>query len=398
MTQENLRPSSERLIGSFDHWDSDLAVDPYPIYQALRDRCPVARSDEYGGFWVLSRYADIDAAAQDTGTFSSRSISIPVEIGLGGLRVPPLDQDPPEHTRFRHLLLPFFSPGRALKLEPLTHQVAASLIDGFISDGGCDAAEAFCKPLPIAVLARILGVEPADQALFAEWTTAIVEHGATDPARAAKAGADIYAYFANLLDARRDDPRDDLVTYLLEAELNGERMSDDERLGCSVLLLLAGIDTTWSTLGSFMWYLAQDAETRRRITADHTSMIAGVEELLRVFAPTSVARITTRETIIDGHCIAQQQPVLLPFPSANRDERAFPDPDQVVLTRSPNRHLAFGSGAHRCLGAHLARMELRVALEEFLGRIPNFHLAHPEEVVWKAGPIRGPRRLELTFE
>jgi cytochrome P450 len=398
MTHEKVRPASDRLVRSFDHWDPDLAVDPYPVYQALRDRCPVARSDEYGGFWVLSRYADIDAAAQDTGTFSSRSISIPVEIGLGGLRVPPLDEDPPEHTRFRQLLLPFFSPGRALKLEPLTRQVAAELIDGFVSEGGCDAAEAYSKPLPIAVLAQILGVEPADQALFAEWTTAIVEYGATDPARAAKAGADIYAYFANLLDARRDDPRDDLVTYLLEAELDGERMSDDERLGCSVLLLLAGIDTTWSTLGSFLWYLAQDPETRRRITADHTSMIAGVEELLRVFAPTSVARITTRETMIEGHCIPENEPVLLPFPSANRDERAFPDPDEVVVTRSPNRHLAFGSGAHRCLGAHLARMELRVAVEEFLGRIPHFHLAHPEEVVWKAGPIRGPRRLELAFD
>jgi cytochrome P450 len=320
-----------------------------------------------------------------------------VEIGLGGLRVPPLDQDPPEHTRFRQLLLPFFSPGRALKLEPLTRQVAAGLIDGFISEGECDAAEAFSKPLPVAVLAQLLGVEPADQALFAEWTTAIVEYGATDPARASKAGADIYAYFANLLDARRDVPRDDLLTYLLEAEVDGEQMSDDERLGCSVLLLLAGIDTTWSTLGSFLWYLAQDPQTRRRIMADHTSMITGVEELLRVFAPTSVARITTRETLIDGHCISENQPVLLPFPSANRDERAFPEPDQVRLDRSPNRHLAFGSGAHRCLGAHLARMELRVALEEFLGRIPNFHLAHPEAVVWKAGPIRGPRRLELAF-
>jgi cytochrome P450 len=398
MAQEKVGSPIDRLVQSFDHWDPDLAVDPYPVYRALRDRCPVAHSDEYGGFRVLSRYADIDAAAQDTATFSSRSISIPVEIGLGGLRVPPLDQDPPEHTRFRQRLLPFFSPGRALKLEPLTRQVATSLIDGFISEGRCDAAEAFAKPLPIAVVAQILGVEPADQALFIEWTAAIVEYGATDPPRAAKAGADIYAYFVDLLEARRHDPRDDLLTYLLEAGLDGERMSDDERLGCSVLLLLAGTDTTWSTLGSFLWYLAQDSDARRRIMADQIGTLTGIEELLRVFAPTSVARITTRETIVGGHCIAEDEPVLLPFPSANRDERAFPEPDQVLLSRSPNRHLAFGSGAHRCLGAHLARMELRVALQEFLGRIPNFHLADPEGVVWKAGPIRGPRQLELSFD
>jgi cytochrome P450 len=127
-------------------------------------------------------------------------------------------------------------------------------------------------------------------------------------------------------------------------------------------------------------------------------MIMGIEELLRAFAPTSVARITTRETVIGGHRIAENEPVLLPFPSANRDGRAFSEPDRVLMSRSPNRHLAFGSGAHRCLGAHLARMELRVALEEFLGRIPDFHLADPERVVWKAGPIRGPRQLELAFE
>jgi cytochrome P450 len=398
MAQEKIGRQVDRLVQSFDHWDPDLAADPYPVYQTLRDQCPVAHSDQYDGFWVLSHYADIDAAAQDTATFSSRSISIPVEIGLGGLRVPPLDQDPPEHTRFRRLLLPFFSPARALKLEPLTRQVAVSLIDDFISDGRCDAAEAFAKPLPIAVLAQLLGVEPHDQALFTEWTTAIVEYGATDPPRAAKAGADIYAYFVDLLEARKQDRRDDLLTYLLEAELDGERMSDDERLGCSVLLLLAGTDTTWSTLGSFLWYLAQDAEARRRITSDQTNTIMGIEELLRAFAPTSVARITTREALIRGQCIAENEPVLLPFPAANRDERVFPEPDQVLLTRSPNRHLAFGSGAHRCIGAHLARMELRVALEEFLGRIPNFHLADPEGVVWKAGPIRGPRRLELAFE
>ena len=398
MAKGKVEARVDRLVRDFDHWDAELAVDPFPIYQQLRDECPVAHSQQYGGFWVLSRYVDIDAAARDPGTFSSKSISIPVEIGLGGLPVPPLDRDPPEHTRFRQLLLPFFSPGRTRKLEPLTRRVAAGLVDAFVSEGGGDVVAAFSKPLPIAVIAQILGVEPDDHALFTEWTTAIVEGGATDPEHAARAGSDIYAYFVNLLEARRRDRRDDLVSYLLDAELDGERMADQERLGCCVLLLLAGIDTTWSTLGTFLWYLAQDPEACRFITTDESHIVAAIEELLRAFAPTSVARITTRQTVVGGQCIAESQQVLLPFPAANRDERAFPDPDRVQLDRAPNPHLAFGAGVHRCLGAHLARMELRVALEEFLGRVPNFRLADPDTVVWKSGPIRGPRVLELMLD
>jgi cytochrome P450 len=387
-----------RLVDHFDHWDPDLAGDPYPIYTELRDQCPVARSDQHGGFWVLSRYADIEAAARDATTFSSKSPSIPLEIGLDGMSIPPLDQDPPEHTRYRQLLLPFFSPGRSLKLEPLTRAIASRLVDDYRANGGGDVVEAFSKPLPIAVVAQILGVEKSDHDLFNEWTSAIVEDGATDPDKAAKAGRDVYAYFVKLLDERRRFPRDDLLSHLLEAEIDGDQMSDGERLGCAVLLLLAGIDTTWSTLGSFLWYLARDAKTRSQLVEDPSKIPSAVEELLRVLAPTSVARMATCDTSIDDQKICAGDPVLLPFPSANRDERAFAQPDRVLIDRSPNKHLAFGAGVHRCLGAHLARMELRVALEEFLGRIPDFVLADDDPVTWKSGPIRGPRRLELRLQ
>jgi len=387
----------DQLVRTFDHWDEGLAADPQPVYRQLRDQSPVAHSDRHGGFWVLSRYADVDAAARNPVAFSSTAISIPIEIGLGGIPLPPLDQDPPAHTRFRQLLLPFFSPGRTAKLEPVTREVAGRLVDGFRDAGHCDVAAAFAMPLPVAVLARILGVETEDEERFGRWISDIVEGATADPARAAQAGADVYAYFVDLLEARRRHPRDDLLTFLLEAEVDGGTMTDEERLGCSILLLIAGIDTTWSTLGSSLWYLAQDADARRLVARDRSAIGPAVEELLRVFAPTSVARITTTEVVVGGCPIAAHQPVLLPFPSANHDERQFEDPDRVVLDRSPNRHLAFGSGIHRCLGAHLARMEMRVALEEFLGRIGEFRLADGDAVEWKAGPIRGPRRLELVF-
>jgi cytochrome P450 len=383
----------DRLVRSFDHWAPELAVDPQSVYQALRDQCPVAHSDQHGGFWVLSRHEDIEAAARDAATFSSTSVSIPLEIGMGGLPIPPLDQDPPEHTRFRQQLLPFFSPARTLSLEPLTRRVAAELIEEFKDAGGCDVADAYARPVPIAVLAQILGIDPKDHELFTAWTTAIIEDAAADPDKAAKAGAELYAYFGELLAGRRRNPGDDLLSFLL-----GTDASDEERLGCAILLLLAGIDTTWSTLGSIFWYLAQDPDARHHIAQDESNMMPAVEELLRAFAPTSVARITTRETTVAGQRIPAGCPVLLPFPSANGDERAFSQPNRVVLDRSPNRHLAFGAGVHRCLGAHLARMELRVGIEEFLRRIPDFRLAGEDAVDWKSGPIRGPRRLELIFD
>jgi cytochrome P450 len=387
----------DRFVESFDHWDPDLAADPHAVYDRLRRECPLAHSDRHGGFWVLSRFADIEAAARDHATFSSTSISIPLEIGLGGLPLPPLDQDPPAHTRFRQILLPFFSPARTAALEPFTRRVASRLVEGFAPDGRCDAADAFAKPLSIAVVAQILGVAADDRERFGRWISAIVEGGATGPEEAARAGADIYAYFVALLDARRHAPRDDLLTFLLDAAVDGERLTDDERLGCAILLLIAGIDTTWSTLSSSLWYLAQDRDSRQRILAGESAILPAVEELLRVFAPTSVARITLSETTIRGTTIAARQPVLLPFPSANRDEEVFEDADRVVLDRTPNRHLAFGAGIHRCLGAHLARMELRVAFQEFLSRIPDFRLANPDGVVWRAGPIRTPKSLDLIF-
>ncbi|MBO0732620.1 MAG: cytochrome P450, partial [Acidimicrobiaceae bacterium] len=255
------------------------------------------------------------------------------------------------HTRFRQLLLPFFSPLRTAKLEPFTRQVAASLVEDMARDGKADAADRLAKPLSIAVVAQIMGVAPEDRERFSEWIAAIVEGGATGPETAAQAGADIYAYFVDLLEARRHDPRDDLLTFLLQTQVDGEPTTDQERLGCSILLLIAGIDTTWATLSSSLWYLAQDPEARHRMVADEDGIYPAVEELLRVFAPTSVARYTLTDTTVNGQPIAAEQPVLLPFPSANRDPEAFEDPDRVVLDRTPNRHLAFGSGIHRCLGA-----------------------------------------------
>ncbi|MHB1582886.1 MAG: cytochrome P450 [Acidimicrobiales bacterium] len=388
-------PAVARLVEVFDHWDPELAEDPFPVYEALRQRCPVAHSDVYGGFFVLTRYEDIETAARNHQTFSSRSLLIP-DVGLMP-KSPPLDLDPPAHTQFRQVLLPYFSPGRAQKLEPITRSAAAELVESFAGRGHCDVARDFAKHVPIAVLSHVLGVEARDEALFSTWTDLIVS-GGPDPEVSARANVEIREYFARLIEQRRKEPKDDLVTFLVNAQLGDEPMSTEDQLGVAALLLVAGIDTTWCMLGNALWWLAQHPSARRRLADEPDIWPSAVEELLRRFAPVSVVRILTEDAAIDGAVLSADDHVLLPFPAANLDPEAFADPFALQLDRTPNRHLAFGAGVHRCVGAHLARMELRVGLQEFLRHIPDFELDGDDPVSWKPGQIRGPNRLMLRWE
>jgi cytochrome P450 len=387
-----------RLLAAFDHWDLELAQDPFPVYEALREQCPVAHSDRHGGYFVFSRYADIENAARDHETFSSSSLSVPpIDVNAAENTNPPLDLDPPRHTAFRQALLPYFSPGRTNKLEEVTRRTAAKLAQALAGQQQADVAQDFAKHLPIAVLAQVLGVEPKDEDLFTEWTNAIVSGGGIDLQASTQANIDIRRYFADLIEQRRAEPRDDLVSFLTEATLDGHPMPERDQLGTAALLLIAGTDTTWSTLGNSLWYLAQDDEARHLLAREPSLLPTAIEELLRRFSPVSVVRITTCPAEVGGHTIPEGTHVLLPFAAANLDPAAFPDPYRLQLDRAPNRHLAFGAGVHRCLGAHLARMELRVGLEEFLREIPDFRLAGPDAVAWKPGQIRGPSRLVLAF-
>jgi cytochrome P450 len=387
--------ATARLVAEFDHWDPDLAQDPFPVYDELRTSCPVAHSDAHGGFFVLSRYEDIEAAARDHETFSSRSISVP-DPGVMPSS-PPLDLDPPRHTAFRRILLPYFSPGRTQKLEPITRAVAAELVKSFVNQGHCDVSQDFAKHVPIAVLSHVLGVERQDEALFSNWTDLIVS-GGPGPEVSANANVEIRGYFARLIEERHRQPKDDLATFLVNAEVEDEAVSTADQLGVASLLLVAGIDTTWCMLGTSLWWLAQHPEARQRLIDDPALWPSAVEELLRRFAPVSVVRIVTKDITIDGQAIPRDEHVLLPFPAGNLDEDAFADPYSLHLDRAPNRHLAFGAGVHRCIGAHLARMELRVGLEEFLRAIPDFELDGDDPVSWKPGQIRGPSRLLLRWD
>jgi cytochrome P450 len=381
---------------NFDHWSGELAVDPYPTLGRLRDACPVARSEHSEGFWLFTRFDDVGAALKDHDTFSSTTISIPRRTN-DFLPVPPLDQDPPAHTRYRQMLLPFFTPQRTARLEPVARDTARSCAADVAAKGGCEGMAEYAFPMPTVIVASILGVPAGDQGMFCDWLVKIVETAGVDPKGAVKANQELYAYLGVLLEARRSEPRDDLLSFLLDATLEDRPLTREEHLGIAALLLVAGIDTTANTLGMALWHLARDLDAQRELRSRPELLGTAVEEFLRAYSPVSIARIVTTQVTV-GECpIARDDMVLLSLPSANRDDRKYEDADKIVLDRAINPHVAFGLGIHRCLGAHIARMELRVGLEEFFAAVPEFRLVDPDAVTWKPGPIRGPREFVLEF-
>jgi cytochrome P450 len=386
----------------FDVFDEGYVGDPFAIWADLRRTCPIAHTERWGGSWLPTRYEDVSAIAHDIEHFSSRSITVvPApedDTGPGGLAipVPPIDSDPPLHTWARRLLLPWFSHRRVDGYEPITRALCDQLIDGFIDAGRADAAADYAQQIPARVIALTLGV-PGDMAdTFTGWVRDVLEFAHDEQRR--NAGRDAIAlYLMERMEERRSAPGDDLISVLLHTEVEGDAIPDIHVLGTAALTLVAGVDTTWSGIGSALWHLASHEKDRRRLVAEPELMPIAVEELLRAYSPVTMARIATEDVEVAGCPIKAGDRVLMNFPAANRDSEMFDDPDEVILDRAINRHLAFGVGIHRCAGSNLARMELRVAVEQWLRRIPEFQLADGATVTWAGGQVRGPRTLPVVF-
>jgi cytochrome P450 len=243
----------------------------------------------------------------------------------------------------------------------------------------------------------MLGI-PADMSdTFTEWVRGVLELGLQDPVLRVKSRASIIAFFRECIAERRVNPGSDLISELLAAEVDGHPVAADDIIGTCVLLLVAGIDTTWSAIGSSLWHLATHAEDRARLAAEPALMTTAVEELLRAYAPVTMARIVANDTEVAGCPMRAGDRVLMSFPAANRDPEKFSDADRVVIDRQKNPHIAFGVGIHRCVGSNLARMEVRVALEEWMAAIPDFWVEDPAAVTWAGGQVRGPRLLPVVF-
>jgi cytochrome P450 len=384
-----------------DHTDEVWAADPYPIWEELRGTCPVAHTDRYGGVWLPTRHDDVAEIAYDTDRFTSRSVIVsefrpPDMLAPEGI-APPISSDPPFHHDSRRLLLPAFAPQAIEKLEPATRAYCEQLVEGLAGHEVVDAAEGYAQHIPVKVIATMLGLPEADADTFRGFVNHVLEGVALPMEQRAEGMIALFGYLQTQIDDHIATPRDDLTTYLLEAEIDGERLDPFQVARTIGLLLIAGIDTTWSAIGASIWHLATHPDDRERLVREPDLLPVAMEEFLRVYAPVTMARLVREDMDWKGCPMQKDDWVLLPFPAANRDGDAFDDPDSVVIDREINRHVAFGLGIHRCAGSHLARMELRVALEVWLEAFPSFDVADPDEVRWSGGQVRGPRTLPLRI-
>ncbi|HEY3906852.1 MAG TPA: cytochrome P450 [Streptosporangiaceae bacterium] len=385
----------------FSHLEPEWAADPYPIQDELRERCPIAHTGRFGGGWLPVRYEDVAAIAYDTDRFSSRSIIMgnvrpPHDIApVGG--TPPISSDPPFHHDARKLLLPAFTKTAVSRQEPATRAFCHSLIDAFEGRDIVDAANEYAQHIPIRVIADMLGFPPEDGPRFAEFVKSVLEGINLPPEERIAGVTALFDYLMAQVHDHLDNPRDDLTTYLINVELYGQKLEPTHVVGTMALLLIAGIDTTWSAIGASLWHLAKTPADRARLVAQPDLLPTAMEEFLRAFAPVTMARLVKDDMQWRGVDMKADDWILLSFPAANRDPAQFDRADEIVIDREVNRHAAFGLGIHRCVGSHLARMELRIALEVWLDRIGEFSLADtdPASVAWSTGQIRGPRSLRL---
>lgn len=404
-------PTTDRdWLHHFDHMSQEVAQDPFPIFDEMRSQgCPVAHSDQYGGFFIPTKYEDVASIAYDPETFSSKFITIrnpdmieriggdPDSIPMNQYGAPPITSDPPFHTAFRRILLPAFSPPKVNAWEPSTRDVANARIDTFINNSTCDAAIDFAQHIPIVVISRMLGIPETDGPVFTRWIHALLEGGLGDIENVLPTIFEMSGYLQERIAEHRVERKDDIISFLLDAELDGEPLNDGHLIGSLLLLVLAGIDTTWSAIGSSIYHLGKYPKDRERLLNEPELMPYAIEEFLRYYSPVTLARVVTHDTIFQGVEMHRGQQVLMNFPAANRDPEAFPDADKCIIDRAENRHYAFGVGIHRCLGSNLARMELRVALEEWLRRIPEYSIADESAIRWSVGAVRGPRVLPINI-
>ncbi len=382
----------------YDVLDPDYVADPFPVWDDLRESCPIASTTRWGGSWLPTTYADVSAIAHDIEHFSSRDVGV-LPGNDDGVEFPPLapiSVDPPVHTWTRRLLLPWFSHKRVEGYEAFTRLLCNKLIDRFDGTGTSDAAAGYAQQIPVRVIALVLGVPDDMSDTFTGWVRDILEFG-HDPVRLAHGRDAMLAYLFGALEERRNSDGNDLISELLRTEVDGEPVPDELIIGMAALTMIAGIDTTWSGIGAALFHLATHEADRRRLVAEPELIPTAIEELLRAYSPVTMARIVAADYEFNGCPMKENDKVLLNFPAANRDPLAFDRADEVVIDREVNRHMAFGAGIHRCAGSNLARMEMQVAVEEWLKRIPEFRVAEGQTVTWAGGQVRGPRTLPVVF-
>jgi cytochrome P450 len=392
----------ETTAGSpFASMDPDMAAHPQVMFKALRDECPVMAIEGTGV--VLTRKVEIDEALRHPEIFTSNMDAVDLKNARPMI---PLQIDPPEHKKYRKLLDPIFAPRRMAAMDDSVSRIVNNLIDGFIDQGEVDFAQAFSVPFPSEVFLTLLGLPLGELDRFLAMKDGIIrpDHVTGKPygSRAVndfqqKVADSVYEYFNEVLDAREVTRQDDLLSLFLDAEVDGQRLTRNDILDICFLFLIAGLDTVTATLDCMFAFLAQHPEHRQQLVDDPSMIPSAIEELLRWETPVmGVVRASLEDTSLGGCPVKKGDQVMLMIGSANTDEAEFEDADTVRFDREANRHIAFGGGIHRCLGSHLARLELRVALREWHRRIPEYSV-EPDHTLVYTGGIRSIDHFPMRF-
>ena len=373
------------------------------IWQDLRESgCPMAFTERYGRAWMPVTHEAVAQIAHDTEHFSSFRVSVSLPDSPVR-RAPPITLDPPEHHEHRRLLLPPFNPAKIAAMEGPTRQYCRDLIAKLDGATIADAAVDYAQHIPVHVIAAMIGVPETDAEVFRDWVHRNFQEAPRDNDAKRALQTDMWAYFGQLLDERAARPLDDLASLVVSAEVNGAPLDRESQIGYLVLLILAGIDTTWSAIGSGLWHFSQHPEQRGQLAAaphHDARWVMATEEVLRFYAPVTMARQVIADTEVAGCPVHRGDQVLLTFPAANRDPNEFERADEFVVDRAVNRHAAFGLGVHRCLGSNLARMEMLVAFQEWITAFPDYELdeAGRNETTWANGQVRGPRSIPVRLQ
>jgi cytochrome P450 len=393
--------SVDPVSPDFDPLAPETLTSPHDLYKDMRQRCPVAHSDRWNGFWTLTKYEDVASVLADSKTFITSVQNVVPKVAYTGRR-PPLHLDPPDHTPYRNALNPLFRPTLMTEWEPRVRKYARELLAPLIARGHGDICEEFSYRLPIFVLAEFFNV-PVNEAnqireVGAKFNRALQN---ADDETVKQQSLLLYDFARSIVARRKAEPMDpmrDPTSALLATRVNGEPLPDEMIVGTIRQLLVVGIIAPTVVIGSIVVHLAEHIDLQNQLRANPKLIPAALEELLRLYSPyRGFARTATRDVEIRGRKINKGEPIALLFTSANRDEEVFPNADQFDIDR-PNKHMAFGRGPHQCAGAPLARVELRIALEEILAQTKGFAVAGPIQMTrWpEFGPISVPIKISAA--
>ncbi len=392
--------NNSTFVRDWDPLDSKTFRDPLATYTEMRKRCPVAFTDRWGSFWTLTKYQDIVRVAADNETFISSIQNLVPMSPRSGVPRRPLQVDPPEHAQFRRAINPYLEPGRVAKLEPTLRQIAARFLQPLVARGRGDATKDYARHLPIRALCAFLGASEQDAVWIQERSGRYVQAIAADDRETAKQlSGELDEFALGLVATRRSAPLDpdlDLITGLFAAKIEDEPLNDEVIAGLVRGLIVAADRSTSNGIGSSILHLTTHADLQAQLRRDYVLIPEAVEEFVRLYAPSqATARTTTRDVELGGRKIRAGDVVAMVFLAGNRDPAVFPEPDECVFGRNSNLHLGFGHGVHKCAGQSLARLQLKIALEELLSRTKGFEL--DGSVVYNTWPEFGPKSLPIRF-